>query len=73
LLTRLERYFGSTWKAIPVAAACFTSYHIYQGSLSAIGIAVVGIFCASAFCLLRRLWPLCVAHALADVIGWLSV
>lgn len=70
LLTRLERCLRSTWQAILLTAVLFASYHIYQGSRSAIAITAFGLVQACSFCILRRLWPLCLAHALADVLAW---
>lgn len=71
LLTRLEQYLRSTWRAILIATVLFASCHLYQGSHAAIAIGVGGLVRACAFCILRRLWPLCLAHALADFVAWL--
>jgi uncharacterized protein len=52
--------------AVLVTTALFGSYHMYQGPVGAIGATAIGLVYAIAFCLLRRLWPLCIAHALHD-------
>ena len=64
LIPRLERLLQSTWVAVVVTSVLFGSYHLYQGTAYAIASAVLGLFLGVAFCLTRRLWPLCAAHAL---------
>jgi membrane protease YdiL (CAAX protease family)/predicted RNA-binding Zn-ribbon protein involved in translation (DUF1610 family) len=66
LIPRLERLLRSTWLAVLVTSGLFASYHLYQGVAPATGIFATGLVYAVSFCLLRRLWPLCVAHALVD-------
>lgn len=69
LIARLERLLRSTWQAVLVSTLLFASYHLYQGPIGAIGAATFGLVCAVSFCIFRRLWPLCVAHALWNL--WL--
>jgi membrane protease YdiL (CAAX protease family) len=65
LIARFERLLHSTWAAVLVTTAMFASYHVYyQDAASVIGVAAIGLVCAISFCLLRRLWPVCLAHAL---------
>ncbi len=64
LITRFERLFRSTSAAVLVSSALFASYHLYQGIHGVIGAAITGLVYATAFCSVRRLWPVCVAHAL---------
>ena len=71
LLPRLERLLRSTWLAVLVTTAMFASYHLYQGVPGVAGAAAVGVVYAASFCFFRRLWPLCVAHALADFMPYL--
>lgn len=71
LLPRLERLLRSTWLAVLITTALFASYHIYQGVRGAVGAAAIGFVYAVVFCLSRRLWPLCVAHAIADFMPYL--
>jgi membrane protease YdiL (CAAX protease family) len=68
LIPRFERLLRSTWVAVVVTTAMFASCHMYQGAAGAIGAAAIGFVYAIAFCLLRRLWPLCVAHALHNIV-----
>jgi membrane protease YdiL (CAAX protease family) len=75
LIARLERLLDSTWQAVAISTAIFASYHIYQGSGGVIGAAVLGLVYAVWFCLFRRLWPMCLAHAASNFVaissyGW---
>jgi membrane protease YdiL (CAAX protease family) len=71
LIARLERLLRSTPLAVVIATGMFGSVHVYQGFVHAMGAAAVGLVYAVSFCLLRRLWPLCVAHALHNFILYL--
>ena len=64
LIPRLERLLRSSSAAILVTSALFASYHLYQGITPVITHFAVGVAYAIWFCTLRRLWPLCVVHAL---------
>jgi membrane protease YdiL (CAAX protease family) len=66
LIPRFERLLGSTVKAVLITSVLFGGYHIYQGIAAVIGDVAIGLVYAIAFCLLRRLWPLCLAHALMN-------
>jgi membrane protease YdiL (CAAX protease family) len=68
LIPRFERLMHSTWIAVLATTALFASYHVYYGVVGAIDAAAVGCVYAIAFCLLRRLWPLCLAHALYNIL-----
>ncbi len=72
LIVRLERLLRSTALAIVVTSVLFASYHLYQGVTPAIGAAVGGFVYAIWFCSFRRLWPLCLAHALGNLITYLG-
>ena len=72
LIPRFERLLRSTLIAVLVTTAMFASYHVYEGVVAVIGTAAIGFVYAIAFCLLRRLWPLCVAHALANIMLFLA-
>jgi membrane protease YdiL (CAAX protease family) len=71
LIPRFECLLRSTWVALLVTTALFASYHVYQGTSGTVGAAAIGFVYAIAFCLLRRLWPLCVAHSLHNILVWL--
>jgi uncharacterized protein len=64
LIARFERILRSTTAAVVVTTAMFASFHIYQGTGQMLLAGVLGFVFAIAFCLFRRLWPLCFAHAL---------
>jgi membrane protease YdiL (CAAX protease family) len=68
LIPRLERLLGSSVAAVLLTALMFGSYHIYQGVGPAISIIGGGIVYGASFCLLRRLWPIWLAHALQNIL-----
>jgi membrane protease YdiL (CAAX protease family) len=68
LIPRLERLLGSTCAAILLTAVLFGSYHLYQGVGPAISTAAMGLVYGASFCVLRRLWPICLAHTLGNIL-----
>jgi membrane protease YdiL (CAAX protease family) len=64
LIPRLERLLRSTPAAVLLTSLLFASYHIYLGFAPVIECVAVGLVYGVSFCLLRRLWPLCLAHVL---------
>jgi uncharacterized protein len=68
LIPRFERLLRSTWIAVLVTTVLFASFHVYQGTVASIGIGALGLVYAIAFCLLRRIWPICVAHTLSLIV-----
>lgn len=44
--------------------------HTYQGGVHVMGIGAFSVFFGLAYWYLRRLWPLVVAHALIDIVGF---
>jgi membrane protease YdiL (CAAX protease family) len=73
LLTRFERLLNSTFAAVFITTVLFAAYHLYQGIVPMVGVFVLGLVYAGAFCYLRRLWPLIIAHAIADFVGFMSL
>jgi membrane protease YdiL (CAAX protease family) len=71
LIPRLERLLGSTWLALLISTALFASYHVYQGVPGTISAAAFGLVVGLAFCVSRRLWPICVAHMLHNLLVYL--
>jgi len=69
LLTRFERLLRSTWLAVLITTTLFAGCHLYQGTSGVVNAVVFGLVMGISYCLLRRLWPLCFAHAIADVVG----
>jgi membrane protease YdiL (CAAX protease family) len=67
LIPRFERLLGSTFGAILLTSVLFAGYHIYQGVIPPIGDIGIGLVFGIAFCLLRRLWPLWLAHFLINL------
>ncbi len=68
LIPRLERLLHSTLAALVITSLLFGSYHLYQGVGHAIDNVAFGLFYGVSFCVIRRLWPLCAAHALQDLL-----
>ena len=48
-------------------------YHLYQGPLAAISILPLGLLFGAVFWRWRNLWPLIVAHTIANLIAFLLV
>ncbi len=72
LLTRFERLLHSTWLALLVTTALFASYHVYQGPAGLIHATAIGLVYGTAYCVQRRLWPLCIAHAITNAVVLMS-
>jgi membrane protease YdiL (CAAX protease family) len=68
IISRLEYLLKSSWIAVLISALLFGSLHLYQGVGQAIGTVAIGLVYAIAFCWLRRLWPLCIAHAITNLL-----
>jgi membrane protease YdiL (CAAX protease family) len=66
LITRFEQLLESTPLALLLTTVIFASYHGYEGTGAVIRIALDGLLYGVAFCLLRRIWPVALAHALFD-------
>jgi membrane protease YdiL (CAAX protease family) len=59
--------------AMNVSLAIRLSYHLYQGPMAVLPIAVFGVMVTLLYVRLGRLWPVIVAHALIDfvaLVGW---
>lgn len=70
LIPRFERLFSSTWKSLILSTILFASYHAYQGTTGVFYALIFGLVCGGVFCWLRRLWPVAIAHAIADFVVW---
>jgi membrane protease YdiL (CAAX protease family) len=68
LIPRFERLLGSSWKAVAMTTMLFALWHLYQGPGGVIATAVCGLISGVAFCWIRRLWPIALAHALLDFV-----
>jgi membrane protease YdiL (CAAX protease family) len=63
------------WTAINASVAIRLLYHLYQGAIAFIGIVPFGLVVAWWYARTGRLWPVIVAHALADfvaLVGYVS-
>jgi len=69
LIPRLEEAFHSTIGAVVATSLMFASYHINQGASHTTSVFVFGLAYGIAFAWLRRLWPLVIAHTLADIVA----
>jgi membrane protease YdiL (CAAX protease family) len=61
--------------AIAISTAIRLLYHLYQGAIAFIGIVPFGLVVAWWYARTGRLWPVIVAHALADfvaLVGYIS-
>ncbi len=68
LITRFTRLLRSQLAAIVVAATMFASSHAYQGPAGVINAMLFGLLFGAAFLLIRSIWPLVIAHALANIV-----
>lgn len=71
LIPRIERYCGSALVAVIATSVMFGAYHLYYGYTGALQITAMGLVFGGAFCATRRLWPVALAHMLADILPYL--
>jgi membrane protease YdiL (CAAX protease family) len=64
----MRKRFG-LMTAMNVSIAIRLMYHLYQGPLAVIPIALFGVLVTVVYVRLGRLWPVVVAHALLDLVG----
>ncbi len=57
--------------AITASTLLRFSYHLYQGPLASLSIVPLGLLFATMFWRWRNLWPLIVAHTIANVVFFL--
>lgn len=58
--------------AVNASVAIRVSYHLYQGAIGALGVAVVGLILGWWFARKGRLWPVIIAHGLMDLVALLG-
>jgi membrane protease YdiL (CAAX protease family) len=61
--------------AVTISTAIRLLYHLYQGPIAFVGIVPFGFVLAWWYARTGRLWPVIVAHALADfvaLVGYIS-
>lgn len=61
------------WDAITISAGLRLSYHLYQGPLAVVTIGPLGLIFAWYFATRGRLWPLIIAHAVANALSMLAM
>lgn len=71
VITALRERVGVA-AAVNVSVAIRLAYHLYQGALGVVGIVPLGLIFAYWYVRTGRLWPLAVAHAAIDMIGFLA-
>ena len=68
LIPRLERLLGSSVAAVLLTAAMWGSCHLFYGIGPATAVTGEGVVYGVSFCLLRRLWPVWLAHSIANIL-----
>ncbi len=61
------------WRAVLASALFRATLHTYQGLDGALSILAVGVIFGFTYWRWRQLWPLIVAHALLDFVGFLNL
>lgn len=67
LITRIERLMKSTGFALFASTFLFSMYHAYQGAVSVVSALIFGMLAGIVFVRTRRLWPVVLAHIVADI------
>jgi membrane protease YdiL (CAAX protease family) len=73
LIPRFEELFGSPVAAVVLSAILFASYHLYQGLSSSLVILGMGLVYGIFFCIVRRIWPLVIAHTITNLLIFYNV
>ncbi len=68
VMSALKKRTG-VWNAISISVAIRLLYHLYQGAAAFITIVPFGVILAYWFARTGRLWPVIVAHIIADFIA----
>jgi membrane protease YdiL (CAAX protease family) len=71
LITRLETLLRSRTRAVLFAAVAFSSYHAAQGLSGVVYSLIFGVVFGAAYLILRRVWPLALAHLLHNI--WIDL
>jgi membrane protease YdiL (CAAX protease family) len=71
ILTRIEQLFNSRKLAVLLSAAFFGIGHLHGGAVHVWSTFLTGVVYGSVFVLMRRLWPLVLAHSLIDFVLFL--
>lgn len=68
LITEVEGIYHSTWLAVIASVALQTSYHLYQGLVSALSHVPVFLLFSLYYVRSRRILPVVLAHLIMDVL-----
>jgi uncharacterized protein len=71
-LITVAKESGRPALGVNASIAVRLAYHLYQGGVGVLGIIPLGMIFAFWFSKTGRLWPVVVAHALADFEGLVS-
>jgi len=67
----MRKRFGLV-TAMNVSIAVRLVYHLYQGPMAVIPIAIFGVVVTFAYVRFGRLWPVVVAHGLLDFVAFMA-
>jgi len=74
LITRLNRLTKSPAAAVLLSAMLFASYHVYYGLGAALAdIVILGLVFGVIYLLVRRIWPVAIAHMLVILLHDLQI
>jgi membrane protease YdiL (CAAX protease family) len=73
LIPRLQRLLGRASWAVLATTALFAACHVYQGAPGLLTTTILGLLYGVVFCHTRRLWPVAIAHMLADLSPFASL
>jgi uncharacterized protein len=71
VMTALKRA-DNPWAAINTSVAIRMLYHLYQGPKGVLSIIPFGLIFGFSYARTGRLWPLVIAHSIADLLALLS-
>ena len=71
VIQAMRKRFGLT-AAMHASIAVRLVYHLYQGPMAVIPIALFGVLVTIAYVRLGRLWPVVVAHGLIDFVAFMG-
>jgi membrane protease YdiL (CAAX protease family) len=72
LVPRLEELLGSSWESVLVSSVIFATCHIHKDVRGVLTTFLMALIFGGAFCLIRRVWPFVLAHAIWNLVGYLQ-
>ncbi|MDJ0704540.1 MAG: type II CAAX endopeptidase family protein [Leptolyngbyaceae cyanobacterium MO_188.B28] len=67
-IQRFEKLLNSSAYAVIISSFIFALYHIYQPMIGVVSIFVFGVIYSCAYCKLRKVWPLAIAHSIHNLL-----